>query len=89
MSKPKAGALGVETVATYGALNGRNHHPGRPDGPIHSLSTARAGLMVLVIRYTQGSAVGQAHASPWAYTCAPCRGRVPIILDAPRSQHLL
>jgi len=34
MSKPKAGALGIETLATNGALNGRNHHIGRPDGVI-------------------------------------------------------
>ena len=34
MSKPKAGALGIETVATNGALNRRNHHIGRPDAVV-------------------------------------------------------
>jgi hypothetical protein len=34
MSKPKAGALGIETVAANGALNGRYHHVGRPKGVV-------------------------------------------------------
>ena len=39
------------------------------------LGTAPAGLVILGMRYPQGFAVGKAHASPWAYTYAPFRGR--------------
>ena len=59
MSKPKAEALGIETVATNGALNGRNHHIGRRTGLFLRLGTAPAGLAILAIRNPQGFAVGR------------------------------
>ena len=49
------------------------------------LGTAPAGLVILGMRYPQGFAVGEAHASPWAYTYAPFRGSVRIILDTSES----
>jgi hypothetical protein len=44
MSKPKAGALGIETGATDGALNGRYHARDQPQGLVLTRWVAHTGL---------------------------------------------
>jgi len=86
MSKPKAGALGVETVATSRTLNGRNHHIGRPDGVVSQAGYRPCRADDTGHALYPGFRCGaKAHASPWAYTYAPFRGSVRIILDTSES----